>query len=302
MQVQDKIISHVWITTSFEAWHRWPDAPKELGYLKQHHRHIFHVKLMKEVTHDNRDIEFHTLKHSVMDRISSHYKYAYTSKSCEQMAKELLEYFNASMVEVSEDGENGATVIREQCIVEKEPPMANEVALDVAAPAKASPRTKCTFGICVEGPERYSRMICIPGSCTTDRLPQVLDIVNHRDIEFIQYGDSEDGEITEATLYYLVRYVQTQFLNGVDITLNVVFDSKQKYLRYLPFLVFHNIQCTLTWDGVGRQDVPEHGKDVTSLCLLDYKNQKVEIVVLKTGTTYSNKMDDPLYNCDSELE
>ncbi|MDX9780451.1 MAG: hypothetical protein RBT66_05365 [bacterium] len=102
--------AYVWITTSFEAWHHWDNAPDVVPYLRDNHRHIFHVKLWREVQKQDREIEFITLKHEVDDFIDRKYKGQSFPYSCEMIAADLLEYFQASIVEVSEDGENGARI------------------------------------------------------------------------------------------------------------------------------------------------------------------------------------------------
>lgn len=100
----------VWIKTSFEGFHRWKDAPEEVAFLQQWHRHRFHVKLSVSVNHDNRDVEFILLQRRVRKYIDEFYELQYFESSCEMIAKDLLYQFNASSVEVSEDGENGALV------------------------------------------------------------------------------------------------------------------------------------------------------------------------------------------------
>lgn len=104
--------SYVWVTTSFPGFHRWKDAPEECKYLRDWHRHIFHVKLYKKVSHDNRDIEFIKLKNKVTLYLNETYAHAKFDNSCEQIAKNLLDNFDAECVEVSEDGENGALVCK----------------------------------------------------------------------------------------------------------------------------------------------------------------------------------------------
>ena len=105
--------TYVFITTSFEGFHCWPDAPDEVAFLRDRHRHIFHVRLEAEVGHDDRDIEFILLKRAVdeeIKRVLSSNDPKRRSWSCESWARHLLEEFDATFVEVSEDGENGAII------------------------------------------------------------------------------------------------------------------------------------------------------------------------------------------------
>ena len=55
---------HIQIKTSFEAFHRWKDAPDELAFLRQYHRHLFHVTAQIDVRED-REIEFFQFKKTI---------------------------------------------------------------------------------------------------------------------------------------------------------------------------------------------------------------------------------------------
>jgi len=100
----------VWVTTLFEGYHRWKDAPDDVEFLRSFHRHVFDVRLGVEVGDDNREVEFFQLKREIGEFINKTFEGNHFEFSCEQIAKQLLTKFNASYVEVSEDGENGATV------------------------------------------------------------------------------------------------------------------------------------------------------------------------------------------------
>lgn len=110
----------IFVTTQFEALHRWKDAPEETAFLRQFHRHLFKVRLEVSVTHNDRDLEFLDVK-SELD-----FNCAQIDKedagSCEMIAQELLRkmskvYPNRKMTcEVSEDGENGAIVNLEEAV------------------------------------------------------------------------------------------------------------------------------------------------------------------------------------------
>ena len=103
---------YVVITTQFPAIHNWPDCDiKEVGFLSHSHRHIFHITMKFEVSHNNREIEFLYMKKKLDDWIDDNYRYKHLgSKSCEDIATELLKKFAAYFVSVFEDEENGAEV------------------------------------------------------------------------------------------------------------------------------------------------------------------------------------------------
>lgn len=99
----------IWCTFDFEAFHRWANAPAEHSYLRERHRHLFKCKAWWRVEHDDRQMEFIQLKREALEVVQDAKPLA-EGWSCEQWAKALLGELDAVRVEVSEDGENGATV------------------------------------------------------------------------------------------------------------------------------------------------------------------------------------------------
>ena len=103
--------NYIWITTSFEGFHSYPDAPDEVSFLRNKHRHMFHFRVYIEVFHDDREIEFFMFKRDVERMIKF---ISINDKSCEMISDELhsaikAKYPNRSMtIEVSEDLENGS--------------------------------------------------------------------------------------------------------------------------------------------------------------------------------------------------
>lgn len=110
-----KYRAQVFITCQFAAIHNYPTAPESHKFLREHHRHVFHVKASADVAHANRDIEFIDLK----ERVQNFCKETWEGKSvgmlsCEMIACVILDNFKElAVVRVSEDGENGATVWRQ---------------------------------------------------------------------------------------------------------------------------------------------------------------------------------------------
>ena len=105
------------IKLQVEGIHCWPDCPiKEVSYLQNPHRHIFYIRIEREVEHNDRDIEIIEFKHLVTEYLE-HLYWSFTydcldfkTMSCEDIAENLLETFNAQLVEVLEDNENGAII------------------------------------------------------------------------------------------------------------------------------------------------------------------------------------------------
>ena len=102
-----------------EGLHNWPAADKvfpEVGFLSYMHRHKWYITAKKEVFHDDRDVEFIMFKRDIEEWLRVQY-YNYKSrthefgaKSCEMLAREIMEEFDCNYVSVFEDNENGAEV------------------------------------------------------------------------------------------------------------------------------------------------------------------------------------------------
>lgn len=108
--------AYILIRTSFEGFHRWPDAPNEAAWLRESHRHIFHVELHVPVMHDGRDIEFILAKRE-LDAFLVQFAAMLDTESCESIAASIIHFASHRWprvgmyaCEVSEDGENGALV------------------------------------------------------------------------------------------------------------------------------------------------------------------------------------------------
>ena len=112
-----KVTTEVYCTLEVEGVHCWPECPlEEVAYLRDPHRHVFHIKAFANVSHDDRDIEFIVLKHKILNWFydgwfdSKLRLFNFGPMSCEMIAKRLIDEFDLSRCEVSEDGENGAIV------------------------------------------------------------------------------------------------------------------------------------------------------------------------------------------------
>lgn len=109
------IKTEVYCSLQVEGTHCWPACPfDEVAYLRDPHRHMFHIKAYTTVNHDDRDVEFIMLKHTIEYYLKKKYYHStqkmcvFGAMSCEMIARELIELFDLSRCEVSEDGENGA--------------------------------------------------------------------------------------------------------------------------------------------------------------------------------------------------
>lgn len=105
------------IKIQIEGLHHWPECPiPEVSYLKDLHRHVFHMTCKKMVTHSDRDIEIIQFKHNILEYLNkkywndNHRCLLFGRMSCEDIAQELYDKFEMNYCEVLEDGENGAEV------------------------------------------------------------------------------------------------------------------------------------------------------------------------------------------------
>ena len=96
-----------------EGFHFWQDAPDSRKYLRERHRHMFHVEAKVEVAHEEREIEYHDLLDFCRATFNGGEQWG---RSCESMAKDLAKKIATRwpgrdvVVSVFEDGEVGATV------------------------------------------------------------------------------------------------------------------------------------------------------------------------------------------------
>lgn len=109
-------MTKMWIKVrwEFQAIHHYPNAPDEVSFLRNHHRHIFKCSAKIEVFHDDRELEFFIVQKKLSDNING---INHSAMSCEQIAHSIICFLNSEVVyqrrievEVSEDGENSAVV------------------------------------------------------------------------------------------------------------------------------------------------------------------------------------------------
>ena len=114
-EVLRRVKKTIWVTFQKEGIHKYPDAPKEVEFLKYPHRHIFKFKVAIEVFHGDRDIEFFIFKRW-LEGLYADETLQLDYKSCEMICDDLAQQINNKYpgrkinITVSEDGENGATI------------------------------------------------------------------------------------------------------------------------------------------------------------------------------------------------
>lgn len=100
------------------GFHQYPDAPMEVGFLANRHRHLFHFKLYFIVEHSNRDLEFFMMRTRILNELMARWygnlhAIDFGANSCEAIADDLMDRWQPDgcyRVEVWEDKENGSIV------------------------------------------------------------------------------------------------------------------------------------------------------------------------------------------------
>ena len=109
--------TNVIVKLQVDGIHCWPAAKEvfpEVAFLSDPHRHMFHITCKMIVNHDDRDKEFIMLKRDILDYLRKKYydeksrTHQFESRSCEMLARELMDNFNLKYCSVFEDDENGA--------------------------------------------------------------------------------------------------------------------------------------------------------------------------------------------------
>lgn len=95
-----------------EGFHNWADAFDEVSFLRDSHRHIFHIKAKKQVRHGDRDTEFIVLKRRIEKFMNEKWgtPCQFDGMSCEMIALEIYKEFKLESCYVFEDNENGGGV------------------------------------------------------------------------------------------------------------------------------------------------------------------------------------------------
>ena len=198
---ESTITNAIEVQCRFVGMHRWKNAPDEYRYLRSYHRHEFHVTVKKFVHHDDRDEEFCHLKAKVAAWCEQSFGVESDKAdgpcymhdlSCEQMANQIAEQFDAYEVKVSEDGENAGIAYRSKIMLTPDrgsftfdtPPDPVQAApkgnagvsggFDVGFDLKKNPgdvvpvnklvRTQPFIGIEAEGPAKGAPTLFIPGN------------------------------------------------------------------------------------------------------------------------------------------
>lgn len=105
--------SNVIVNLQQAGTHCWQGCNiEQVSYLRNSHRHVFHICCKKNVTDDDRQIEIICFKDKIQEYLIQRYgnPCSFGGMSCEMIARELQQEFDLSYCRVLEDGENGAEI------------------------------------------------------------------------------------------------------------------------------------------------------------------------------------------------
>jgi len=98
------------VKVQFVGFHRYRDAPEEVKFLREWHRHIFFVEAYFQ-EENSRELEFFMVKRELEKYVTTRFRDKYFELSCEDIAEDILMHYKpAKEVRVYEDNENGAVV------------------------------------------------------------------------------------------------------------------------------------------------------------------------------------------------
>lgn len=107
---------YIVVRYDFVGYHKYENAPAEVAFLKNLHRHLFKVECTIQVNHSDRELEFFMVKNKIENTIQPFITISELG-SCEMIANDILEgLLNAygedrfMQVRVSEDGESDGIV------------------------------------------------------------------------------------------------------------------------------------------------------------------------------------------------
>lgn len=113
--IKSKMKKTIVLDFEVEGYHFYPNAPKQVSFLENNHRHLFQIRVGYKVNFLNREKEIFIQQDFLKDYLLETYgsPCQFKNMSCEMIASELLEFIiedGGIWVEVFEDGKGGAKI------------------------------------------------------------------------------------------------------------------------------------------------------------------------------------------------
>lgn len=97
-----------------DGFHFYPEAPQEVAFLRNNHRHQFHIRTTFQVEDSNREIEIFMMQDKIRNFLEGKYGSPcnFQNMSCEMIAQDICDHFSAVKCIVLEDGCGGGGYVR----------------------------------------------------------------------------------------------------------------------------------------------------------------------------------------------
>jgi len=291
------------VRSQFVGWHKWTDAPDNVAFLRDFHRHVFKVELVVPVRHGDREVEFFTLQKQLDGFLARNYAGRRFLESCEQIAENIGVNFQAHEVTVSEDGENDGIWIPEPKAVMV--PNSWQVKDDPEADRKpdllTEVKTRVFVGIEAEGPDRGTVTMFVPGSMEPRDVIVAFNVLDEKRFPYKQvyYGAGNDRQVRSDTLAAIIDRIDTrstwfapklamECLTWADFDQTVSFGVMAGKHFPQEFLV-------VTFGD--RENIPEYGN-----CWTKQITPAGIVWTSRGGTEHVTKIDDPLFSFDKYVD
>lgn len=300
------------VRSQFVGWHKWKDAPDDVAFLRDFHRHVFKVELVVPVRHGDREVEFFTLQKQLDGFLARNYAGRKFLESCEQIAKQIGLIFQAHEVTVSEDGENDGIWIPETMpqplqrtlVMENQVPVW-QVKDDSEADRKpdllTEVKTRVFVGIEAEGPDRGLVTVFIPGSLRPRDVEAAFNVLDEKRFPYKQvyYGAGNDRQVRSDTLAAIIdRIKATSRYNPPKLSMEC--HTWADFDQTVSFGVMagkHFPQEFLVVTFGDRENIPEYGN-----CWTKQITPAGIVWTSRSGTEHVTKIDDPLFSFDKYVD
>ena len=294
---------YVRVRSQFTGWHKWTDAPDNVAFLRDFHRHVFKVELVVPVRHGDREVEFFTLQKQLDGFLARNYAGRKFLESCEQIAENIGVNFQAHEVTVSEDGENDGIWIPEPKAVMV--PNSWQVKDDPEADRKpdllTEVKTRVFVGIEAEGPDRGTVTMFVPGSMEPRDVIVAFNVLDEKRFPYKQvyYGAGNDRQVRSDTLAAIIdRIKATSRYNPPKLSMECL--TWADFDQTVSFGVMagkHFPQEFLVVTFGDRENIPEYGN-----CWTKQITPAGIVWTSRGGTEHVTKIDDPLFQFDKYVD
>lgn len=274
---------------SFEGFHCWPQAPESCSFLRNLHRHMFHVRADKKVTHHDREIEIIELKNEMITYCEERWHDA-ESASCEMIAADLMRKFKLSYCQVLEDDENGASAMDLEDELKSVPESAKS-----SVSGKSRFNGSCFIGVECEGPEKIRGHITmfIPGHCSENELHAALTHALQHKMNIYYGADNDYIGLPSFCVQPLLLAQKNRWSKDRTSFLIIEVDRLFSYLQYVQSFS----DCGVLW-------VTHAPNDMIGANIF-YKKVVKNVDVIEwhgTESKHITRTDDPFFNGDSVFQ